>query len=715
MSRKFTRPFGPLALAAALLCAGAPAATPPARASSGSGEDGYVTNEVNVKLRGAADLQAVAEQHKLQLVEQFGSRPIYRMRVTDGTDAKVKASAVAADTTRVEYAEANWTAGSPEGSGLTWSVADSWNSGLTWSVGDAGQSGEAAYRGQWAVGKIRLGEAHRATKGAGMIVAVLDTGVDRRHPALAGRLLRVRDFVDDDDDPSEVLPTCPPGTTSTDPRACGPYGHGTHVAGLVALAAPEAKIMPLRVLDPQGVGNMWVIAEALRYALDPDGDPASDDGADVINMSLATFNDSRVLREVVGDACDTGVPSAYPKVVVVAAAGNHGTTTPMYPAAENFDGELSVAASKPDDTLAEFSQRDNRVVNDVMSPGVQITSSVPGAATGVWAGTSMSAPLVAGLAALVRAASPELTADMVKDRIRGTSDRPEPEQPVKRRVNAAAAVVPFVSFDSAANPINDTRNFVRQQYLDFLSRAPDKSGADFWSGGLDGCKGDAGCTQLRRVSTSGAFFLSIEFRDTGYFVYRLHKAAFGDLSGRPVPVRYEDFMPDTQRIGEGVVVNSPGWEQKLASNRDAFVLDFVKRARFASAFPDSLTPAEFVNRLFANAGVTPTDGERQGAVNEFGGAAASADTAARARALKRVADNDALDRQERNRAFVLMQYFGYLRRNPDDADFDGKTDPSFSGYNFWLSKLEGAGGDFIRAEMVRAFIESIEYRRRFRQ
>jgi thermitase len=710
MSRNFSRALGLLALVAALLFAGTPALVN-ARADGGSGEDGYVTNEINVKLLRASDLQAVAQQFKLELIEQFGARPIYRMRVTDGTDAKVKATAVAADTSRVEYAEANYTAGAPEGSGLTWSVASSWTSGLTWSVGGGGPSGKDDYLGQWGAVKIRLSDAHRATKGAGIIVAVLDTGVDRRHPALAGRLLRGRDFVDDDDDPSEVLPTCPPGSANTDPRNCGPYGHGTHVAGLVALTAPEARIMPLRVLDAQGVGNMWVVAEALRYALDPDGDPSTDDGADVINMSLATFQDSRVLREVVGDACDTGVASPYSKVVVVAAAGNHGTTTKMYPAAENFDGELSVAASQADDTLAPFSQRDDRVVNDVMSPGVGVTSSVPGSGTGAWSGTSMAAPIVAGLAALVRAASPDLSADLVKDRIRGTSDRPVPEQPVKRRINASAAVVPFVNFQ--LNPVDNTGNFVRQQYLDFLNRAPDKTGGDFWSHEVEQCGTDAACAQFRRTNTSGAFFLSIEFRDTGYFVYRLNKAAFGNLAAdKPVPVRYEDFMPDTQRIGEGVVVNSPGWEQKLFANRDAFVLEFVSRPRFVSAYPTTLTPEQFVDQLFANAGVTPSAPERQAVISQFGGAATSTDAASRVKALKLVAENAALVAGERNRAFVLMQYFGYLRRNPDDAP-EEKRD--FSGFNFWLSKLEGKGGDFIASEMVRAFIESIEYRGRFRQ
>ena len=110
--------------------------------------------------------------------------------------------------------------------------------------------------------KIQLSLAHQINRGTGpngpVKVAVLDTGVDTNHVALAGRLLPGWDFVDDDADPSEV------GDQQT-----GPYGHGTHVAGLIALVAPEAKIIPIRVLDRYGVGNIWVLAEALAFAIDP--------------------------------------------------------------------------------------------------------------------------------------------------------------------------------------------------------------------------------------------------------------------------------------------------------------------------------------------------------------------------------------------------------------------------------------------------------------
>ena len=93
----------------------------------------------------------------------------------------------------------------------------------------------------------------------------------------------------------------------------------------------------------------------------------------------------------------------------------------------------------------------------------------------------------------------------------------------------------------------------------------------------------------------------------------------------------------------------------------------MARARFTTAYPTTLTPAQFVDALFTNAGVTPSHADRNAAINEFGGAGNTADTAARARALRRVAENATLKQQEINRAFVLMQYFGYLRRNPNDA------------------------------------------------
>ncbi|MCM3873670.1 MAG: hypothetical protein ND895_23535, partial [Pyrinomonadaceae bacterium] len=225
------------------------------------------------------------------------------------------------------------------------------------------------------------------------------------------------------------------------------------------------------------------------------------------------------------------------------------------------------------------------------------------------------------------------------------------------------------------NPIDDAANFVRQHYHDFLNREPDPAGLAFWTNEITLCGADPQCIEAKRINVSAAFYLSIEFQDTGYFVERLYKSSYGDATGMstnggahtlPVPiVRFSEFLPDTQEIGQGVIVGQTGWEAVLEANKVAFTERFVQRSRFTTAYPNTLTPAEFVDMLFANAGVAPTSTQRQAAIDEFGGAGTSANVAARGRALRLVSENGALVSAEFNRAFVLMQYFGYLRRNPN--------------------------------------------------
>ncbi len=392
--------------------------------------DGYLPGEVLVKLNQVADLPGVAADYELDPIplDQFGSRPIYRLRLTDGAAPPDRATALVADS-RVIYAEPNYLEQTPEG-----------RRRASWATG----GDEGAYRAQWAPAMIRLPEAHTVTRGAGIMVAVLDTGVDATHPALAGHLVQGYDFVDMDADPSEV------GVYGQDVV----YGHGTHVAGLVALAAPDAKIMPVRVLDRDGVGNLWVLAEGLAYAVDPDGDPATDDGADVINMSLGTNRPTSLLAEIVaavtcaddddnendddGENCLAGGGRG---VVVVAAVGNSGGSTPEYPAAEGVAGSLAVAASTLTDTLAVFSNYGDWV--SVAAPGQDVLSSVPGGGYGTWSGTSMAAPLAAGEAALVRAVYPNLSAaEAVECIVETAADIPDP---VPLRIDAAAALGPDCS------------------------------------------------------------------------------------------------------------------------------------------------------------------------------------------------------------------------------------------------------------------------------
>src|ERR1051326_7281770 len=268
------------------------------------------------------------------------------------------------------------------------------------------------------------------------------------------------------------------------------------------------------------------------------------------------------------------------------------------------------------------------------------------------------------------------------------------------------------------NPIDQARFFVQQHYYDFLSRYPDQGGWDFWTNNIDNCTPKPACTDAQRINTSAAYFLSIEFQQTGYLVERIYKTAYGNASGRstfggthqfPVPVvRFNEFMADTQRIGNGLVVGQTGWEQVLENNKQAFTLTFVQRSRFTAAFATTLTPAQFVDALFANAGVTPSTTDRNAAIAEFGSATNTTDVAARARALRDVAENSLLNTAEFNRAFVLMQFFGYLRRNPNDL-----PDADYTGFDFWLTKLNQFNGNYVAAEMVKAFIVSTEYRQRF--
>lgn len=383
-----------------------------------------LAGELLVKLHFAADLPAVAATYHLNPtpLDQFGSRPIYRLSILDGVSPRDKAAAMFGDP-RVAFAEPNFVSEGPE------ERQD--------SIWDGGGS-VAGYATQWAPAAMRLPQALAVTRGAGVTVAVLDTGVDTTHPVLAGHLVPGFDFVDMDSNPSEV------GIYGVDRG----FGHGTHVAGLIALAAPAAKIMPVRVLDRSGRGNIWVLTEALRYAVNPDGNPATADGATVINLSLGTTVHSKLLRDVIAAVtCEVAVPNTPDDIpcltpgqrhaVVIAAAGNSGSTTAEYPAGDSVYGLLSVGATTQANTIATFSNRGSWVT--VAAPGDRIMSSVPGGGFGTWSGTSMAAPLVAGEVALVQTVCPGLTSDLI---VRQVTRNASPfNGQIARRVDAAAAVM----------------------------------------------------------------------------------------------------------------------------------------------------------------------------------------------------------------------------------------------------------------------------------
>jgi hypothetical protein len=264
-----------------------------------------------------------------------------------------------------------------------------------------------------------------------------------------------------------------------------------------------------------------------------------------------------------------------------------------------------------------------------------------------------------------------------------------------------ASIVTVGSDDAtgpAANPVDGETFFVRQHYRDFLNRDPDPSGLSFWTGEIAGCGADLRCREVKRVNVSAAFFLSIEFQQTGFLVYRMQAASYGTQP------RHLAFLRDTQAVGRGVVVNQDDWQARLEANKRSLGEAWVARAEFRVLY-EGKTNAQYVDALIANAGVAFTQSARDALVAGLDGG-----TETRATVLRKVAEDQAFARKEFGRAFVLMQYFGYLRRDPDAA-----PDADFTGYEFWLRKLDQFGGNFIQAEMVKAFLDSDEYRKRFGQ
>jgi hypothetical protein len=270
------------------------------------------------------------------------------------------------------------------------------------------------------------------------------------------------------------------------------------------------------------------------------------------------------------------------------------------------------------------------------------------------------------------------------------------------------------------NPIDDAATFVGQHYHDFLNRQADSSGQTFWTDQINSCGNDANCRAEKRVNVSAAFFLSIEFQNTGYFAFRFYRASFADNAQRPRGVpRYLEFLRDEQTLQRNVVVGQPNWEAFLEQNKQGFALDWVERADFVAEYPTTMTRDEYIDKLFTRSGATPTTAERNQALFAYDGGGSVKEK--RAKGIRAVIDTGVVYNAQYNAAFVLMQYFGYLRRNPNNA-----PDNNFSGYDFWLTKMNqfSVAGEDVRdanvalarvkrAEMVKAFVVSGEYRGRF--
>ena len=260
--------------------------------------------------------------------------------------------------------------------------------------------------------------------------------------------------------------------------------------------------------------------------------------------------------------------------------------------------------------------------------------------------------------------------------------------------SAVVAIVDndVVTVQPPPNPLGDPQFFVRQHYADFLNREPGVGGLNFWVNEITSCGNDQQCIEVRRINVSAAFFLSIEFQRTGVIVYLTHRLT-GGIGSLP---RYLGFMRDVQALQKNFVFGAPGAEAQLEANTQAFFNDMVNREGFIASF-GFMTNAQYVDHFIASAAVPFSQAERDALINGLDN-----QTETRATVLRKIVENPAFKEAEFNRTFVLMEYFGYLRR-----------DPEFEGFNFWLNKLNSFNGNFIHAEMVKAFISSTEYRSRF--
>ncbi|MCA1565923.1 MAG: hypothetical protein LC803_09850 [Acidobacteria bacterium] len=271
--------------------------------------------------------------------------------------------------------------------------------------------------------------------------------------------------------------------------------------------------------------------------------------------------------------------------------------------------------------------------------------------------------------------------------------------PVGATLGAQSTTTVLITDNDApgqANPIDDSRVFVRQQYLDFLSREPDSAGFQAWLGVLGRCSNVDDDPACDRLTVSSSFFLSAEFRLKGYFVYRFYALTYGRM-----PL-YNEIIPDMKSVSGATAA-------EVFAKRDAFAGAWVARQEFRNLY-DAKTSAEFVNTLLDRYNLaqitTPAPPNPDGVATVTITRAGLIDslnnqTRTRAQVVRAIVESNEVEAAEFSRAFVAMQYFGYLRRDPDPD------------HSKWLAYLNERPGDF--RTMVRGFMNSVEYRLRFGQ
>lgn len=335
-----------------------------------AGSDTFQAGQIVVGLLPGQDINAFNARHNTQIIERIAGTDHYLLAIPPGTAVEDILAEVALDLA-VEFASKNFNFLSPEVRQVSHAFVD--------QVSHAFVDGQSPgnYFTQPSLGRLRLYQAHQITRGLGVTVAVIDTGLDFNHPLFAGRIAWPNyDFVDNDGMPHEV-------------SGGAGYGHGTFVAGLIALTAPEARIMPIRAFDRDGRGTSFNVAKAIRFA--------RDNGANVINLSFGLLEKDPLIQNA--------VTYAHERTFQVASAGNDNENFLHFPA-ERTSKTFAVTSTDANDIRAPFANFDRDVMGS--APGVSLYSAYPGNKWAYWSGTSFSTALVSGQAALLLSIDPGL-------------------------------------------------------------------------------------------------------------------------------------------------------------------------------------------------------------------------------------------------------------------------------------------------------------------
>jgi subtilisin family serine protease len=539
-----------------------------------------------------------------------------------------------------------------------------------------------------------------------VVVAVIDLGIDYNHEDLNANMWHNPGEVGtdstgankstngiDDDGNGYVDDVYGIDTINHDGDPLDDGGHGTHVAGTIGAVGNNGKgvvgvnwsvnLMAIKSHAADGNGTSASVIEAFEYAA-----MMRRRGVNlrVTNSSWGGAPEAAVYDQALKDAINDAGTADILNVCAAGNSNNDNDGNPFYPATYDSASIISVAASDQNDNPAGFSSYGANSV-DIAAPGVGILSTFRGAYSFL-SGTSMATPHVSGAAALLFAFNPYLNSSQVKSLLLNSVDPLPPTWAGKPTVSGGRLnVLRALQSIPTTNQIDSSEFFVTQQYSDFLGREPDAGGLAFWTSEIESCGSNPACVSARRVRVSGAFFGEPEFQETGSFVYRVYKGALGR---RP---SYTEFNTDRTQVV---------YDSNLETTKQSFVLSFVQRADFVQKYAPQTTAETFVDALIANilqSSNVNLGGQRDALISRYN--SGSDLNQRRALTVRQAVEHSLFTSAEYNPTFVLMQYFGYLRREPDQG-----------GYDFWLDVINNREPNNYPS-MICGFITSAEYQLRF--